>query len=284
MYETIKTRIYDIITPNETRPYAEQLFTLFITALIVFNVVAVILGTVTSLTDKYGRHLSIFNTVSLIIFTVEYILRVWSCTSDPQYASPITGRLKFIFSPLTLLDLIAIIPFVAPFVTTADLRVFRILRILTIFKLTRYSAEFSIFAKVLSSKKTEIIMSAIAVVLLLVLSSTLMYFAEHKMQPHAFSNIPDAMWWAVVTLSTVGYGDILPHTPAGKVIASCVSMLGIAIFAIPAGIIASGFVEEMKKREVTTTVCPHCGQDITRHPSQPAPAPPPPGPPSGPAD
>ncbi|MAT39606.1 MAG: potassium channel protein [Ectothiorhodospiraceae bacterium] len=282
MYETIKTRIYDIITPNETRPYAEQLFTLFITALIIFNVVAVILGTVTSLTEKYGRHLAIFNTASLIIFTVEYILRVWSCTSDAKYASPITGRIKFIFSPLALLDLIAIIPFVAPFVTTADLRIFRILRILTIFKLTRYSAEFVIFGKVLSSKKTEIIMSAIAVVLLLVLSSTLMYFAEHKMQPHAFSNIPDAMWWAVVTLSTVGYGDILPHTPAGKVIASCVSVLGIAIFAIPAGIIASGFVEEMKKRtEEETTVCPHCGKDIHQPPAQPAP--PPTRPPSSPA-
>ena len=282
MYETIKTQIYDIITPNETRPYAEQLFTLFITALIIFNVVAVILGTVTSLTDKYGRHFAIFNTASLIIFTVEYVLRVWSCTSDPKYASPITGRIKFIFSPLTLLDLIAIIPFVAPFVTTADLRIFRILRILTIFKLTRYSAEFSIFAKVLSSKKTEIIMSAIAVILLLVLSSTLMYFAEHKTQPHAFSNIPDAMWWAVVTLSTVGYGDILPHTPAGKVIASCVSMLGIAIFAIPAGIIASGFVEEMKRRtEMETTICPHCGKDIHQPPAQPAP--PPSQPPSSPA-
>ncbi|MCL4245449.1 MAG: ion transporter [Candidatus Dadabacteria bacterium] len=281
MYETIKARIYDIITPNETRPYAEQLFTLFITLLIALNVVAVILGTVTSVTVKYGQYLNLFNTVSLIIFSAEYILRVWSCTADPNYASPIAGRIKFIFSPLALLDLIAILPFFAPFVTTADLRIFRILRLLTLLKLTRYSAEFSLFGKVLSSKKTEIIISAVAVVLLLILSSTLMFFAEHKTQPHAFGNIPDAMWWAVVTLSTVGYGDLLPHTPLGKVIASCVSVLGIAIFAIPAGIIASGFVEEMKKTtEMTATVCPHCGKDINQHPSQPAP--PPSEPPSSP--
>lgn len=270
MYERIKARIYDIITPNETRPYAEQLFTIFITLLIALNVAAVILGTVTSVAAKYGYYLNLFNTISLVLFTAEYLLRVWSCTADPQYASPVSGRIKYIFSPLALLDLIAIVPFYAPFVTTADLRIFRILRLLTLLKLTRYSGEFSLFARVLTSKKTEIIISAVAVVLLLILSSTLMFFAEHEKQPQAFSNIPDAMWWAVVTLSTVGYGDILPHTPTGKVIASCVSVLGIALFAIPAGIIASGFIEEMRKKEIAA-VCPHCGKGINDPPSPPAP-------------
>ncbi len=272
MYEEFKTWLYDVMTPNETRPYAEQLFTLFITLLIALNVAAVILGTVTSVATEYGYYLNLFNSISIVVFTAEYLLRLWTCTVNPQYASPVTGRIKYIFSPLALLDLIAIIPFYAPFVTTADLRVFRILRLLTLLKLTRYSGEFSLFGRVFSSKKSEIIISAVVVVILLILSSTLMFFAEHKTQPEAFSNIPDAMWWAVVTLSTVGYGDILPHTPVGKVIASCVSVLGIALFAIPAGIIASGFIDEMRKKEI---VCPHCGKGMNEPPSPPAPPAPP---------
>lgn len=276
MYERIKARVYDIITPDEKSPVAEQVFVLFIMVLIILNVAAVIVETVDTVAARYQRFFDIFNTVSIVIFTVEYLLRVWTCTVDEKYSSPVTGRIKYIFSPLALIDLLAILPFYAPFVTNVDFRVFRVLRLLTLLKMTRYSGEFRLFGAVLNAKRREILISVILVSMLIIISSTLMYFAEHTAQPGAFGSIPEAMWWAVVTLSTVGYGDVLPHTNTGKVIAGCVSMLGIALFALPAGIIASGFVDEIKKRadeEASAlaaakakaeagNVCPHCGREM----------------------
>ena len=262
MYEKLIAKIYDIMEPDDTSPAAEQVFMLFIMGLIVLNVAAVILETVDSIDARYGKFFDVFNIVSIILFTIEYLLRVWTCTVDERYKGPVAGRIRYVFSTFALVDLIAILPFYLPFVTTVDLRFLRVLRLLTLLKMTRYAEEFKLFGNVFRAKKREIAISAMLVLMLIILSSSLMYYIEHDKQPKAFSSIPAAMWWAVVTLSTVGYGDVLPLSPLGKLVAACVSIMGIALFAIPAGIIASGFVEEMRKKDSEVKVCPHCGKRI----------------------
>jgi voltage-gated potassium channel len=222
----------------------------------------VIFETVDGVSARWGGFFRVFNIFSVAVFTVEYLLRLWTCTVDERYSHPVTGRIRYAFSAFALIDLVAILPFYLPFVTNLDLRFLRVLRLLTLLKMTRYADEFRLFGNVLSAKKREIMISAILVLMLVILASSLMYYIEHDHQPEAFSSIPAAMWWAVVTLSTVGYGDVLPLTPLGKVVAACVSVMGIALFAIPAGIIASGFVEEMRRRGRDVKVCPHCGKRI----------------------
>jgi voltage-gated potassium channel len=262
MYEKLKHRIHDVMEPDDTSPLAEQVFVLFIMGLIVLNVLAVIFETVDGVSARWGGFFRVFNIFSVAVFTVEYLLRLWTCTVDERYSHPVTGRIRYAFSAFALIDLVAILPFYLPFVTNLDLRFLRVLRLLTLLKMTRYADEFRLFGNVLSAKKREIMVSAILVLMLVILASSLMYYIEHDHQPEAFSSIPAAMWWAVVTLSTVGYGDVLPLTPLGKVVAACVSVMGIALFAIPAGIIASGFVEEMRRRGRDVKVCPHCGKRI----------------------
>lgn len=260
MYEKIKKKVHRIMEPSDSAPLAGHIFTIFIMALIMLNVIAVILETVESYYNLHPRYFYAFNFFTVMVFTVEYILRVWSCTEDKRYKKPITGRIKFMLSPLALIDLIAIVPFYLPLVTHVDLRVLRILRLFRIFKMTRYSSQFKVFTDVLKEKKDELLISAFLVIVLLVLSASLMYFVEHPYQPEVFSSIPATMWWAVVTLSTVGYGNVLPVTPFGKVLAGVVAVLGISLFALPAGIIASGFIEQVQRKRRKGDYCPHCGK------------------------
>jgi len=263
MYKQLKKKVHHILEPGDKAPFASQIFVIFIMALIVLNVIAIILDTVEGYHSAYGRFFRVFNFFSVMVFTVEYLLRLWSCTENRKYHSPIWGRLLFIVTPLALIDLIAILPFYIPMVTNVDLRFLRALRLFRIFKMTRYSSRFKVFMDVLRDKKEEILISLMLVVVLLIISASLMYYAENKVQPEEFSNIPEAMWWAVVTLTTVGYGEVVPATSFGRVLAGCVAVLGISLFAIPAGIIASGFIEQFQKRhKKKADYCPHCGKQI----------------------
>ena len=263
MHKTLKQKVYHILEPGDKAPLSSQIVIIFIMVLIVLNVIAIILDTVESYNSAYHEFFKAFNFFSVMVFTIEYLLRVWSCTEDKRYKDPIRGRIKFIFSPLTLIDLIAILPFYIPMFTHVDLRFLRALRLFRIFKMTRYSSRFQIFMDVLRDKKEEIFISLMMVLLLLIISASLMYYLENKVQPEDFSSIPKSMWWAVITLSTVGYGEVVPITPAGRVLAGIVSVLGISLFAIPAGIIASGFIQEFqKRRRKKEDFCPHCGKPL----------------------
>lgn len=259
----LKRRVYDIMQPSDDSPFAAQFFVVFIMTLIVLNVLAVILETVGDMASRYGWYFEVFNAFSVIVFTIEYALRVWSCTAESEYSSPFWGRLKFMLTPLALIDLIVIVPFYLPFVANTDLRVLRAFRLIRIFKMTRYSYEFRLFFDVILAKKRELVISASLVLSLLVISSSLMYYAEGPIQPEKFSSIPATMWWAVVTVTTLGYGDALPVTYIGKLLAGVVAVIGISLFAIPAAILASGFIEHIQKTHVKKPhVCPHCGKPI----------------------
>ncbi|MCQ8902754.1 MAG: ion transporter [Methanothrix sp.] len=262
MSSGIKHRVYRLLEPGDGEG---RCFDIFIICLIVLNVTAVILETVWWINARFEHLFDAFEIFSVAVFTLEYILRVWSCTADPRFSDPIRGRFRFMRTPLAVVDLLAFLPFYFPFVLP-DMRVLRavrIFRLLRVMKLARYTESVDLFIDVLRMKKDELVLVLVSLMILLLVSSTLMYEVEHDAQPYKFSSIPAAMWWGLVTLATVGYGDIFPVTPAGKLIGSVVVMLGIGLFALPAGIIASGFSEAIqRRREREEMVCPHCGKPI----------------------
>lgn len=160
--------------------------------------------------------------------------------------------------------MLAIAPFYIALISP-DFRFVRVIylfRIFRLFKIGRYSRAMGIFRNVFSEKKEELVIALFTVMLLLIISSGLMFYTENDAQPEKFSSIPRTMWWAVAALTTVGYGDIFPVTPLGRVLGSLIAILGVGLFALPAGILASGFAEEISRKGPETTHCPHCGKEI----------------------
>ena len=239
-----------------------------IIALISLNILANILETLPSFYTVWHSECRIFETVSMAIFTVEYLGRVWSCTVQARFRNPILGRLRYMRTPLAQVDLIAILPFYFELFLSGStyfdmrfLRAFRLVRIFSLAKATRYSQSLKLLGAVLVSKRQELVITTAIMVIMLVVSSTLMYYAEFPAQPEQFSSIPATMWWAVTTLSTVGYGDIAPITPLGKLLGSFVALLGIGFFALPTGILGSGFLDQVNKKK-RLGYCPHCGEEL----------------------
>ncbi len=266
MYQRVKKRLFEILELASEGDRVSQGChrTLFI--LITLNTLAVVLESVPALATKYALFFSLFDTFSVSVFTLEYLLRVWTCTLDPQFASPLRGRLRFVFKPFSLIDLLAILPFYLPFVFAVDLRfvhVLRFVRLLRLLKLGRYFQSLRLFGQILQDKKEELVIALGGVMVVLLFASAGMYTREHAAQPNAFSSIPAAMWWGISTLTTVGYGDIYPITPLGKILGALISLFGIGLIALPAGILASGFAEAIDRQRQPTRVCPHCGAVIT---------------------
>ena len=262
MLHRTKERTYEILDKAQSGDWTSRLIDLFIMGLIILNVMAVILETVEAVQASYGWLFEAFDAFSVSVFTVEYLMRLWSCTADEKYTRPIRGRLRYFLTPLAVVDLIAILPFYLPLVTTVDLRVLRAMRLLRLFKLGRYSTSLQTLGNVLRKHSGELLVTLFVLLIMLVIASTLMYFAEHNAPPEDFSSIPSAMWWGIVTLTTVGYGDTYPVTGVGKVLGAVIALLGIGMFALPAGILGSGFAEEIDRRKKAGGVCPHCGREM----------------------
>jgi voltage-gated potassium channel len=264
MYQTVKRRLHAILETTSPDDIASRVFAIFMILFILLNVVSVTLETVESLSTRYGALFVAFDVFSIAVFTVEYALRLWTCTLDKRYEHPIWGRLRYATSPLAMIDLLAIVPFYLPFILPdmRFVRILRLLRFLRVLKLGRYSDSVKTLGSVLKSKVDDLAVVLVSVSILLVFASSLVYFAEHDAQPKVFSDIPAAMWWGVVTLTTVGYGDIYPVTPIGKMLGAGIALMGVGLFTLPAGILASGFAEEMNRKRRRKTLCPHCGRDI----------------------
>ena len=260
----IRRRVWEMADVAKTTDTTSKFFDIFILALILLSMVAAILESVASLEQHFHLAFEIFEYFSIIVFTLEYLARVWSCVEQPQYAKALTGRLRFIFHPLSLIDLAAILPFYIFFISLdlRMLRLLRLLRILRVAKLTRYSSSLRLFGHVLKEKKEELLLTLMLMLGLIVVVSSLMYYAEHEAQPDKFPNIPAAMWWSVITLTTVGYGDIYPITTLGKVFAGISAILGVGVFALPTGILGASFVEEIQKQKAALKCCPHCGEEL----------------------
>ena len=223
-----------------------------------------IIGTVKSINIKYSRFLNNFEFFSIIIFTVEYVLRVWACVSDKKYSNNIKGRLKFISQPIVIIDLFAFLPFYLPFLglDLRFIRILRVLRIFRIFKIGRYYQSLNIIKRVIISKKEELVLLLIVMLFLIITSSSIIYYCENAAQPENFPDIPSAMWWAAITITTVGYGDVYPITTLGKIMTTFISILGISMFALPTAVLGAGFIEEINKKKQKIQTCPHCGKKI----------------------
>lgn len=232
--------------------------------LIIANVMAVMLETEDKVYKGNERLFWAFEIFSVGIFTAEYLVRLWTCTAERKFGEGWRGRLRFIFQPLSLIDLLSIVPTYLP-LALPDLRMLRMVRLarlLRLFKLGRYSHAMHTLGRVLRDRRSELGVAISAVFMVALVAASLMYFVEHDAQPNVFSSIPASLWWAVVTLTTVGYGDVYPITPGGKLLAGVISLLSVGMFALPAGILASGFNDEVKRRHGRSLVCPHCGERI----------------------
>jgi voltage-gated potassium channel len=261
---SLQHRTWQILEPAGKGDAASRRFDAILLSLIALNVLAVIVESVPWVRRDFGWHLTRFEWFSIAVFSVEYLARLWSSPSDLRFRGAILGRLRFVRSPMAIVDLLAVLPFFLPFLGV-DLRVARVLRLLRLFraaKLWRYVRALGLLAGVVRSRREELVLTTVLLLALLLVASSLMYFAENQAQPEAFSSIPAAMWWAVATLTTVGYGDVYPVTVLGRLLASVVAVLGIGFFALPTAIVGSGFIEELGRRRHGRDRCPTCGQPL----------------------
>ncbi len=256
MATSLKRTLYQILETAHPNDRLSWLVDWAMVLLIIANVAAAMLGTLTQVRARYGVWLDVFELVSVIIFTLEYITRLWVSTEHLPLAgwSPIRARLRYAVSPYAMIDLIAILPFyVSLFMPAADLRILRLFRLLRLLKLMRYSPALATLGRVLIDERRALGAALLIMFALLMIAATAMYYAERTVQPEAFGSIPAAMWWGLATLTTVGYGDLVPITGLGKVIGGMVMIFGLGMFALPIGIVASGFATEIHRRDFVVT-------------------------------
>lgn len=255
-------------------------------ALILVNVAAVMWETVPGVMAEHGRALYAIEAASIAVFTLEYLLRLWACVEDPKYArrGPVIGRLRSALSPMAIIDLMAIAPFYLHLLLpagAADLRFIlslRLLRMLRVLKIGRYSRALATLGRVIKGKREDLAVMGVVLSVVLVIAAGLMYYAEHEAQREKgnFTSIPDSLWWAVITLTTIGYGDVYPVTPLGRLLGGIIAVCGIGFVALPTAIVSAGFAEEIAKRKKAAetpssalaaaapppAACPHCGKEI----------------------
>lgn len=217
-------------------------------ALIALNVMAVLLESVASIHAAHRLAFNAFEAFSVTVFTAEYLLRLWVAPEGRPALPPGTARLRWIRTPMAIIDLVAILPSILAMFVPFDLRLLRVIRVLRVFKLTRYSSAMTILVEVFREEASSFFAVIFILFILLILVSTGAYIVEHKAQPDDFGSIPAAMWWAIVTLTTVGYGDVTPITPLGRVFGGLATLIGIGVAALPAGILASGLNTHLHRR------------------------------------
>ena len=240
--------LYLIVEPSNKKDLSYY-FDLTIMVLIVLSTIDIILESEQSLSYKYKTYFNYFEKFSVTIFSIEYLLRVWTCVENEKFKSAFIGRIKFMFTRMALIDLIAILPFYLPLIgiDLRFLRMFRLFRIFRILKMARYSSAFDLIKDTVKEKKEELMVTLGFLIIILIITSSLMYYIEKDVQPENFSSISKSLWWGIVTLTTVGYGDVYPITVLGKILGGIITLLGIGLVALPSGILASGYTEQIMR-------------------------------------
>lgn len=278
MYKKIKLRTYEILEVARPNDVASRVVDISLMTLILINVSLIIADTF----DLPLAAIKIANTieiVSVVIFSVEYILRIWSADLKYPNLPPVLARLRFMVTFTAIIDLVSLLPSYISVISAnfMVLRMLRVLRLLRAFKLNRYTHALRDIADVFRKKASQLISSMLVVTFLMLISAVLMYDAEHEAQPEVFENAFSGLWWAIVTVTTVGYGDVHPITVIGRVMGSIIAILGIALIAVPTGIITAGFSEQIthknaereaaekanaKESEDEKKFCPYCGHKL----------------------
>ncbi|MBD22787.1 MAG: hypothetical protein CL572_03890, partial [Alphaproteobacteria bacterium] len=246
-----RKRVWTLLEPANENDKASKITDIFLVTLIFFNILMVILETVDSLFINYKDFFKYFELFSVTIFTIEYIGRLWSCVENKgKNQSDGKARIQYIFSFSAIIDAIAILPSLLAFLfPTVDLRFVRALRIIRLLKFSRYSSSINTLLVVLWDQRKSFGAAFFILFIILIISSSGMYLVEKDVQPDKFGSIPQSMWWSIVTLTTVGYGDVYPVTSMGKFFGSIIIILGIGTVALPSGILASAFTEHTKRNQ-----------------------------------
>ena len=250
--QQLRSRLAILLEPKADQSALGKTIDVLLTLLILLNVVAVILATVPELDAQYDLHFEWFNIFSVVIFTFEYILRAWTCIElDNRPISHAKKRIKYLSSPMAIVDLIVILPFYIGLFFSIDLRILRVLRLLRIFKLGRYSSAMQMLVQAFRQEYRILLASFSILLIMMILAASGIYLIEKDIQPDKFGSIPAAMWWAITTLTTVGYGDVTPITSWGRFFGGTITLFGMGMVALPAGILASSFSEQAHQRRET---------------------------------
>lgn len=265
----VRQYIFNLLDEQDKKSRFGRAFEIVIVVLILLNVLAIILESFENLRVNYNREFRLFENFSVVVFTFEYLLRLYVSPLKYPGTTNFKASVKYVVSPIAIIDLLAILPSFLPLLIPIDLRFIRLLRLLRItrlFKLNRYSRSLQLMGSVIREKQTDLAITVFVASVILIFSSTLMYYVEGPVQPDAFPNVVASLWWAIATLTTVGYGDVVPVTTLGKIISGAIALLGVGLIALPTGILSSAFIGKVKDKRVKQNdfgFCPHCGKKVS---------------------
>ncbi len=249
-YKQIRLRFYQILEKAQPGDKISFVCDMFILVLIALNIIAIMLETVVSIQERFHFFFHLFDIISVVLFSFEYFLRIWVSVESDFPGTQFRKRIKYIFSPMAIIDMLAILPFYLAFlpVDMRFLRALRLLRVLRIFKIGRYSNSMGTMGRVFTRKRDDLLITFFLIFILLIVFANLMFFIENGAQPDVFTNVFQAMWWGIVTVTGVGYGDMYPITTLGKVLGGVIAILGIVTVALPIGILGAAYVEDTEKK------------------------------------
>lgn len=252
---SVRRQLYDILEHSRHGDRAGGLVEAFIVALILVNIAAVILESVPEFNRRFSAWFVAIEAVSFVVFTVEYALRLYVAVEHEPYKHlrPWQARWRYVRSPAGIIDLIAILPFWFAFAAPEETRIVLVLRVFRFLKIARYSRSMQSLLDTIYEERRALGGCVLIVAGFTIISATLMHAVESAAQPDKFGTIPDAMWWAIVTLGTIGYGDVVPVTAAGKIIAAVTIFAAIVTIALPVGIIATAFADQVHRRDFIVT-------------------------------
>lgn len=252
--------LFHVLQNPSRKDGAGRYVSYFLTFVILANCAAVALETVQSIYQPRQSFFYWLEAISTGIFVIEYLARIWVSVEEPRFSNPVLGRLRYALHPLAILDLIVIVTYFAP----GDfrfLRVFRLTKLLRVLNLEEFNRSLQAVSHSIGRRKNLLVVSFVAMLTVAYCSAALLYMVEHSVQPEQFSSIPETIWWAIVTLTTIGYGDVTPITTLGKFLSACIVLVGIGVFALPSAIVTASILEAGADKH-SHTHCPHCGKSL----------------------
>ncbi len=268
-HTSLKRELFLVLDDHKSSKPLNRMFHGILFTLIILSSLLLIVETVKSFHRAYFLYLYPLEVFTMVFFTMEYMLRVYTCTEIEAYKEPVIGRLKYIVTPLMLIDILSIIPFYLIIFSSnySGFYIFSIFRVLRLFKAIRYVEAFKIIGRVFYIQREQLLVSFIFILFVFVFASSIIYIAEKDAQPIKFSDIPSAMWYTIATITTVGYGDVYPITVIGRITGGLISMSGLLLLAIPTSILTSGFLKINREKESKEKqTCPNCGTVFTKTP------------------